>query len=527
MKMIPDYLLHSKSKAENRVFDELRGMLNGEGWYAFHSLNLPRHQTKRFGEVDFVICGPGGLFVFEIKGGRVSCKDGIWGTADANDRYSILKEPPYIQAKGALVGLLDKLDKTLLKHFVCGYGVITPDCLMEDVRSSEWDTEIWADSKDFRDLEKWFKTLVKHWSRVAARQNKPSLVCSDNIKDMVNQIRPDFETSTPLFDTVKLVENRIATLTEDQLKFVDVIEDNPRVICSGGAGTGKTFLAVELARRWSALDMKVALTCHSPWLKRYIDSFAIPEVTVAQFDALEVAARRAGVQAFDALIIDEGQDLLNFNCIKKMDTFLTGGLKNGQWCFFHDSNNQAGVLGSFDPKMLEYLKSMKPTNVPLKTNCRNTSQILNKIKSTLKVDMGYDSVGNGPEVIEKHVSDNKALGDTLKSEIKKLLSDSAFTVNEIVILSPKKFRDSSAFELRSNAFFNVSVMDSFSPGLTRSSVGFANIADFKGLESEVVFLIDMPNPGTNDKFRNVQYIGMSRARALLYVIVNESTSTSI
>jgi len=521
MKMIPDYLLHSKSNAEKWVFDEFRGMLNGEGWYAFHSLNLPRHQTKRFGEVDFVICGPGGLFVFEIKGGRVSCRDGIWGTTDASDRYSPLKEPPYIQAKGALLGLLDKIDKNLLKHFVCGYGVITPDCSMEDVSSAEWDKAIWADSKGFRDLEKWFKSLVNHWAKVAARQRQTSLVSRDNIKDMVNQIRPDFETSTPLFDTIRLVENRIATLTKDQLKFVDVIVNNPRVICSGGAGTGKTFLAVELAKRWSALGMKVALTCHSPWLKRYIDSFAIPEVTVAQFNALEVTARRAGVQTFDALIIDEGQDLLNFNSIKKMDAFLVGALKNGQWCFFHDSNNQAGVLGSFDPKMLEYLKTMKPTNVPLKTNCRNTSQILNKIKSTLNVDMGHDSVGNGPEVIDKHVFDSKASCDTLKSEIKKLLIDGAFTVNEIVILSPERFKNSSAFELRSNAFFSVSEMDSFSPGLTRNSIGFANIADFKGLESEVVFLIDMPNPGTNVKFRSFQYIGMSRARALLYVIVSQ------
>jgi hypothetical protein len=130
MKMIPDYLLHAKSNAESRVFDKLRGILNGEGWYAFHSLNLPRHQTKRFGEVDFVVCGPGGLFAFEVKGGRISCHEGNWGTTNANDSYFPLKEPPYAQAQGALFGVLEKIEKTMAERFVRGYGVITPDCAM-------------------------------------------------------------------------------------------------------------------------------------------------------------------------------------------------------------------------------------------------------------------------------------------------------------------------------------------------------------------------------------------------------------
>jgi hypothetical protein len=292
------------------------------------------------------------------------------------------------------------------------------------------------------------------------------------------------------------------------------------VICEGGAGTGKTFLAVELAKRWASFGSNVALTCYSPWLKRYIESFAIPHVTVAQFDALSVAAGRAGVRAFDALIVDEGQDLLNMDSIEKMDSYLVDGLENGRWCFFHDSNNQAGVLGSFDPDALAYLKDMKPVSVPLKTNCRNTSQILTKIKSTLAVDMGNDSVGNGPEVIERYVVEGETIGGALKREIKALLLDGSFTANEIVILSSNSFRDSGAFELRSDAQFRVAELDSYSPSATRDSIGFATIPDYKGLESEVVFLIDIPKPGSGSGLQSIQYIGMSRARALLYLIID-------
>jgi len=415
-------------------------------------------------------------------------------------------------------GVLNKIDKSLGERFVWGYGVITPDCSMQDVVSAEWDRKVWADSKDFYDFERWFKAFVRHWTDVASRQYKPSLASHDSVKEMVRQLRPDFETATPLFARVLLAEDRIAALTEDQLKFVDVIEDNPRVICKGGAGTGKTFLAVELAKRWAASGMKVALLCHSPWLKRYIESAAIAEVTVAQFDALKVTARRAGVQAFDAIIIDEGQDLMNYESLETMDAFLAGGLENGRWCFFHDSNNQAGVLGSFEPDALRYLTELRPISVPLKTNCRNTSQILIKIQSMLGVDMGNDSVGNGPEVIEKRVADGETMSDALQREIKSLLSDGSFTVNQIVILSPNSFRNSGAFGLRSAARFRVTELDSFSPMTARDSIGFATIADFKGLESEVVFLIDMPEPGSTPELRPLQYIGMSRARALLYMI---------
>ena len=132
--------------------------------------------------------------------------------------------------------------------------------------------------------------------------------------------------------------------------------------------------------------------------------------------------------------------------------------------------------------------------------------------------MGNDSVGNGPEVITKRVADGETVSDTLQREIKSLFSDGSFTANQIVILSPNSFRNSGAFGLRSTARFRVTEMDSFSPGAARDSIGFATIADFKGLESEIVFLIDMPEPGSNPELRSLQYIGMSRARALLYMI---------
>ena len=521
MRMIPDYLLHSKSVAEMRVFEKLRAIMNGKGWYAFHSLNLPRHDRKRFSEADFVICGPGGIYTLEVKGGRVSCNEGEWRTIDAKDITHPLKEPPFVQAEGALHALRNKLDAHVLRQFVFGYGVVTPDTSMENITSVEWDPAIWADSKDFRDFERWFLRLVKHWNRICSHSRNPSDATNVMVGEVAKTLRPSFDTALLLYDEIERAESRIASMTEDQLRVIDFIEANRRVICGGGAGTGKTLVAVELARRRAARGETVAFTCFSPWLKRYIETKALPGVTVSLFDDLAIDAKRAGVEKYDTLIVDEGQDLLNFESLDALGTFLDGDFENGRWCFFHDINNQAGVLGRYDPEALDYLKGLGTTTLPLTQNCRNTTQILDKIQSSLAVDMGNASVGNGPEVHQVAVAANESVAEVLEHEIQEILRDADFTSRDMVILSPHSFQESGAWPLRTGSQVKVRELDSYATGLSRGEIGFAAIRDYKGLESKVVFVIDLPALGDDEEVRSLHYIGMSRARALLVLIVEE------
>ena len=138
MRMIPSQPLKTDSGLERKLFDQLRWAFSGDDekdWFAMHSLNLPKHEYKRFGEIDFVVCGPLGLFVLEAKGGEVLCKDGIWTTTDRFREKNRLRESPFHQAKGALHGLMEKLaawsDGKLpptisKKDFVIGYGVVMP-----------------------------------------------------------------------------------------------------------------------------------------------------------------------------------------------------------------------------------------------------------------------------------------------------------------------------------------------------------------------------------------------------------------
>lgn len=96
--------------------------------------------------------------------------------------------------------------------------------------------------------------------------------------------------------------------------------------------------------------------------------------------------------------MDEGQDLLDLATLDRLDGVMAGGLEQGRWCFFHDINNQAGFFGRPDPDALALLESCGPTRVQLKTNCRNTRQILEQVKAFLEADMGVRGTGDGPQV---------------------------------------------------------------------------------------------------------------------------------
>jgi hypothetical protein len=518
MRMIPSQPLATDSKLEPKVFDQLRLAFSGgdnSSWFAMHSLNLPRHEYKRFGEIDFVVCGPKGLFVLEVKGGSVSCHDGIWETTNRYGETDRLKESPFSQANGALHGLLKKLPGSISNAFVVGYGVIMPGVeRLPD--SAEWDRAVLADGRDFRQFEKWLERFIRHWR--AKDPNKPAATPSQ-LKSLQQVLRPDFEAVVPLHVSVHDVESRIVRLTEDQLRWIDAIEVNPRVICSGGAGTGKTMLALELARRWCAAGMKTVLACHSIWLKRYLERQAVPGLTVSLADSIHVTAKRAGIDKFDALIVDEGQDILNMDALDKLDNFLLGGINEGRWCFFHDVNNQSGLCGSYVPDAYDYLSSSNPLQIPLKTNCRNSLPILQRIQADLNADMGNSGVGDGPAVREVSVSDTDGAIRALEKELNDLVDGEGFGLGDIVVLSPGPFEQSWASSLSEDMRNSITVLDDASPrNMNRHTIGFAQIGDFKGLESEVVVLVNMPRPGREENFRSLHYVGMSRARALLSMI---------
>jgi len=480
-----------------------------------HSLSLPRHEYKRFGEIDFIVCGPGALFVLEVKGGGVACRDGVWETTNRYGETERLRESPFKQAETALHGLRSKLPANFASAFVVGYGVVTPDVDRLPV-SAEWDKATLADGRDFRRFESWLERLIQYWRGKDPRRAAAS---AEKLRAFQQYLRPSFEAVMPLHAVVGSVEEQVVRVTADQMRLLDIVAANHRVICRGGAGTGKTMLAIELARRWTASGERVVLACQSPWLKHYLSCSVVPGLNIALSRSIHMAAARVGVDRFDAMIVDEGQDLLDMDTLSLLDQHVKGGLRDGRWCFFHDANNQSGLCGTYAPDAYDYLKSFDATLVPLHTNCRNTLPILRLIQTSLNADVGTSGVGDGPEVRITHVSEDDDAAAVLANELAFLVDGESFNLNDIVLLSSMPFDQSCAARLPEAWRNRISVLDEASSrNAARHKIGFAKIYDFKGLESEIVVLIDLPPVDVGGVFRPLQYVGMSRARALLSIV---------
>ena len=90
----------------------------------------------------------------------------------------------------------------------------------------------------------------------------------------MSSLRPSFDRVPPLSLTLSLIREEQCELTEDQYKFLDYMENAPRVLCTGGAGCGKTFLAVEALRR--DRDEQPLLVTGTRTLAQYLRTSNVP-----------------------------------------------------------------------------------------------------------------------------------------------------------------------------------------------------------------------------------------------------------
>jgi len=519
MYIVPSHPYKTDSRAEYRLFKKLQeAFYNDHSYVAFHSLNLTRHETKRFGEADFVILCKYGIFVLEVKGGGISYSEGNWFTINrGKQKFSI--QDPFRQAEGAVHALDKKIKESFpsWSSIPIGYGVIFPDVPWNTV-GSEWDYQTVCDEYKFRNIESWLIKFFRYWKDKNHREHELSI---QQIKDLKAFIRPDFELIESLRTRIDKSSTQAVVLTKDQYKYLDIVASNKRVLCSGGAGTGKTFLAVELARRLASESKEVVFICKSSWLRHYLQSQLINEyVTISTVDSLIIDRKRAGIDKYDILIVDEGQDLFDFDSINLFEDNLKDGLKQGEWYFFHDVNNQSGLFIEAQPEVLDLLESYSPAKVPLISNCRNTLPIINTIKNKLSLDMGSTGTGFGPEVYLLNEDDKANPAAQLNAKINEIIK-SGVPAKSITILSPLAYSHSSLRFLPDRVRKQIIELDDYSVrNFPIQNISFAEIKNFKGLENEVIIIIDLPNLEGKTAVSNkaLHYVAMTRAKSLLCVL---------
>lgn len=500
MKRIPNQLLkRPESNAEVEIFD-LFGQVNLPG-FCLHSLNVSEHEWKPWTEIDFVLVTSFGLLALEVKGGVVRRRDGYWYTNENQ-----LKESPYDQVRRAVFEVRRQLGREMVG--LSGWGVVTPDSgqIPETPETPAWMQATERECASAEKFRNWLGKLERHW-----REKLPTTapLSESQMGALLARLRPNFEAHVPLGRQALHIDRQIKKFTDEQLHRLDEFEENRRIICRGGAGTGKTFLAIEAARRESAAGRSVLMVARSSLFAEKLrsDVSQLPDVKVWNYAKKSLPVHDG---PFDVLIVDEGQDLLIMDFIDVADRLLQGGLERGRWLWFMDDQNQAGLYRDTDKAVFDLLREQCGAALQrLRVNCRNTENIVAFTRTMTGADIGEAKVcGKGLPVVHEFLHLGKELA-ALSRRLSKLGADAEISMGDVVVL----------------------VVDPSCVAAISSVVGKGiavhSVRDYKGCEANWVVVVGFPDSTVSIKDIAVElYTAVTRSRVGVWIILPERLQPS-
>jgi hypothetical protein len=488
--------------------------------YLLHSVNLPYHKYKQWAEIDFLLISKKGVLVFEVKGGEVYRYDGIWYGKDRWGNEHRKSEGPNNQANSAMFALKKDLQKKFphldTREIVFGWGLIFPDIdYAADTLELPRELVCDADQMQKEQFSAFISNLYSHWEKKSPRRRE---LLPHEIDSFIKYIRPNLELVQTLRSRLDQTYMEQVKLTERQYELLDSAKRTKRILCTGGAGTGKTFIAVELAKREAATRKTILFVAKSKVLHGFLKAQMEEYDNIHVYTSEELLAEKKEPYKYDLLIVDEGQDLLTLDMLSKLDELLKGGLQGGIWRWFMDMNNQSGIETVVDKEGLELLDDTDPAYIGLTHNCRNTEEIVLQTQLSTGADIGIADVkGSGLSVIYKEVHSK---GDAIKQlEISlKAWEKELEVLNDIVLLSPLKYERSIASELSPRWKKKIQVLDSKNiMRQDKDKILFSTIKEFKGLEKKIVAMIDLDNVLEKDSPESFIYVGMTRANSILWI----------
>jgi len=328
------------------------------------------------------------------------------------------------------------------------------------------------------------------------------------------------------------------SLTEEQQRILEETEEDKRKLFLGAAGTGKTFIAMEKARRCAAQGKKVLLTCFNKNLVNWMrENVTHPSVTINNFHGfLTETLLQAGVLAegevredeafyehelpdlafqhfsvwsdsekFDAIIVDEGQDFRDhwMTCLE------TALVPDGELYIFADPNQN--LFGGELEKLRQRYDLSKHR---LTFNLRNADTINEWLRPFAGGQATRSRLTGGVPVVRKSFRTPEEQKRLLEKEIGRLVSQ-GLPPQRILILSPFRLENSGLKDVPRLRDWPIVDFASREYGIR-----YATIRSFKGLEADVVFLIDLRESKACTPAD--VYVGASRARFILYVLHHES-----
>lgn len=500
--------------------------------------NLRLTNRKKDYELDVIVLMPGaGIVVLEVKGGSVSVdEEGHWWTGNAQRRSRI---HPVEQARDGKYALREYIEQdprwrdSSRTRVRMGHMVVLPFTdIDDDFRLGDCPRWMVSGRGDLDILAERVRDVVAHQEE--ANRREPT---EDDL-DLIEQILTGWHVPIPSVTAEAEEREAVADrLTQEQAALLKATRLIRRIEVRGGAGSGKTILALTQAKELTRghgdrKPQRVALICYSIGLSEYFkrqlegvprkhrpafvgcfEDLArewgighFPERNDTAFWEQGLAARMTQLAAelpegkrFDSIIVDEAQDFADdwwLPLMRALKDEETGGL------YVYSDENQRVFS--------RYGKPPVPL-VPLVLdhNLRNTRQIATAFAPLTPMRMTLRG-GDGADVELVPCETGVAL-DVANDEVDRLL-DEGWRPRDVALLTMGSRHpvQRERWEAEGQAGYWRSFWED-------DDVFYGHVLGCKGLERRAVVLCVNAKPDLQ-RATEMLYVGMSRATDRLVVV---------
>ena len=538
----------TESNGERKAFYALKDLLSDD-YTVIHSLPVykksHRNGPLKDGEIDFLIIHPDkGMLAIEVKGGgvEIDSEAGEWYSTDYRGIKHRIKNP-YEQGKKHIHTLAHEIGSHAdLRRFSFpfGHAVWLPDLDLtgKDLGVSLQLKNITMDSNDLSRVS----NAIPQIFRNAIGENPRKFPTTEGVKIFRRFYAPSRKIQISLSAKIAAEKKEIFEATKSQYKVLSLLERFKRVSISGAAGCGKTFLALEKARRIveEDSDKKVLIVCFNKVLAKSLRQMNpnVNQIDIFHFHGLCIEfCRKANFDIpvpdphadrssffsnelpeclidslgetddrYDALIVDEGQDFLDTWWFPLQEVLKEP--EEGMFYIFFDDNQKI------------YRDTLRlPLDDPpisLEENCRNTKCIHNESMKYYRgagKPFAIGPEGRSPEFVKlrngetEHELVDRIISDLFKAE--------KMSPDDIAILTPrhqtKSIWKNDAILSKHQITWDIDQRGS-------GKIFCSTIHSFKGLESSVIIITELASILSGKNKEELMYVAITRANFHLVLI---------
>ena len=519
------------SPAEQLVWERLRSTLRPDDLLVANQRITDRSKDH---EIDMIVVLPdAGVVVVEVKGGAL-WHDGRSWHRRWNGRDATLD--PVDQVRTNKYAVRDYVEHdprwrdSSRRRVRWAHALVLPATTLPEEFSLP-DCPRWS-VVDSRGLD----TLAARLREIPVRQQSPNRAPDlDDVELIAEILRGRGLPQRDLVAEAAARDQQVQVqLTQEQGLVLDATRLLRRVEVRGGAGSGKTFLAMERARRLARDGERVALVCYSHglasylrrvvagWPRRqqpaYVGEFHAlgrlwgapqgpPEsdrsADAARFWERELPERMTRLAAaldpghrFDSIVVDEAQDFADAWWAPLLSS-LRDGDDGGLYVFSDEGQRVFDRFGAPPVPLVPLV---------LDHNLRNTRQIADTFNPLTDVRMRLLG-GDGPDVRFVPCPAPDAI-DVADREVDRLLAEGWRPQDVALLATGSRHPEQVARQDRGQQSYWDTFWDA-------DQVFYGHVLGFKGLERSAVVLA--VNGGLADRGRERLYVGLSRARDQLVV----------